>query len=300
MNLSLPSDRNFEVYHEVKMGGLSLRAAAKVFGVSAHRVQEICQQVEAWYAANMADWARSYDPETQAVAAWRKNLLVLDQLFTQTMRAWHGATEPEPIETPKSGEPIRREDFGQSRYVNLAARLTYQKSLVATAMAKLPREWFERAAKQDAETARLARLAGDIMSASSAEEMLQAADAAHVAEEVSDVRDVNDEACVLAPAREPEGVCSPPVRVFAPHTTSDAPSANEAEVVTEDTTVVCDDFETLDEEAEVHKTDDSDPLRSRRQTRRERKKRARLLEQALAKSREGGSGGGGKRLAKMG
>ena len=300
MNLALPSDRNFEVYHEVKMGGLSLRAAAKVFGVSAHRVQEICQQVEAWYAANMADWARSYDPETAAVAAWRNNLFVLDQLYKQTMRAWHGATEPESIEPPKPGEPIRREDFGQSRYMNLAARLTYQKSLVATAMAKLPREWFERAAMQDAETARLARLAGGILSATSVEEVLHAADAAQVAEEVRDVGDISDEACVVSPAPKAEEAYSPPVRVFAPHTSSEASSADEAEVVTEEMATVCDDLEAADDPMDESKTDDSDPLRSRRQTRRERKKRARLLQQALAQSRGGGSGGGGKRLAKMG
>lgn len=294
MNLSLPSDRNFEVYHQVKIGGVSLRAAAKAFGISAHRVQEICQQVEAWYEANAAEWARDYDPQTQALAAWRINLLVLDHLYRQAVRAWHGLTEPEMIESAGPCEVVRRDALGQPRYLSLAARLTFQKSLVATAMAKLPREWFERVTKQDAETARLAKLAGDILSASSVEEMMQAADAAEVACEVG------DEAAALTPASHAEVVNSPPVRVFAPQTLSEAPSAEQAEVVTEELETVCDDIETLSDAAQERETDDSDPLRSRRPTRRERRKRARQLEQALAKSRAGGSGSGGKRLAKMG
>ena len=78
MKRSLPSEQNFTIYHEVTFGGYSLREAAAMFQISATRIAEICQQIEDWYEQSTPEWARDYDPELKALAAWRMTLVGLD------------------------------------------------------------------------------------------------------------------------------------------------------------------------------------------------------------------------------
>jgi hypothetical protein len=138
MLLPTPSPRNLEIYNHVRHRGRSLRDAADEFNLSATRISEICAQVERWYAATMPEWAAHLNRESAALAAWRTHQQRLEQFYADVLEAWQ-LTKTDITKRAVPG-------FGDPRCLLLALRLSLQQCAAATAIAKLPAEWFAKVA----------------------------------------------------------------------------------------------------------------------------------------------------------
>jgi len=122
MRLILPSERKFEVYHAVETDQLSRREAARRFGLSPTRVQQIVVDVKQFIAQHGSEDVLNIAPQMLELASLRLCHERLSHLYRTTMRLSQGLD---------SGET--------SAYVRLlqtAARLTIDQAKVAGRIGK--------------------------------------------------------------------------------------------------------------------------------------------------------------------
>lgn len=97
MQLVVPSERNFEIFHAVEVDNLSRREAAARFGISSTRVQQIVEQVKHFVSTHGAENLVSTAPEQLELASLNLCYNRLDYFYKSTMRLWHKAQEqPQP------------------------------------------------------------------------------------------------------------------------------------------------------------------------------------------------------------
>lgn len=135
MQLTVPSQRNFDIYHAVATQGLSRREAAAKFSLSPTRVQQIVEQVR-FYVSQFGSEDFLFFPAEQAeLISLRMNYERLRHLYNHMIKAWQQsqtpypypgespAAIPTPLAPPKSG--------GDLRLLRQAVRITMQQSQIA-------------------------------------------------------------------------------------------------------------------------------------------------------------------------
>ena len=128
-----PSERDWEVYRLVRVEQRSTRAVAKVAGISQTRVCQVVERTAAFVVAATPVLAK--DDEARRIAVARQLAAErIDFLVGAALRCFRQSVCAEKVIRQESGKPARttiRQNFGEVRYLNTAARL-------ALLAAKLP------------------------------------------------------------------------------------------------------------------------------------------------------------------
>ncbi len=122
MRLILPSERKFEVYHAVETDQLSRREAARRFGLSPTRVQQIVVDVKQFIAQHGSEDVLNIAPQMLELASLRLCHARLSHLYSTTMRLSHGLDS--------------RQTSAYVRLLQTAARLTIDQAKVAGRIGK--------------------------------------------------------------------------------------------------------------------------------------------------------------------
>jgi hypothetical protein len=122
MRLILPSERKFEVYHAVETDQLSRREAARRFGLSPTRVQQIVADVKHFIARHGGEDVLNIEPQMLELASLRLCHERLSHLYRTTMRLSQGLDS--------------RDTSAYVRLLQTAARLTIDQAKVAGRIGK--------------------------------------------------------------------------------------------------------------------------------------------------------------------
>jgi hypothetical protein len=129
-----PSERAFEVYRLIEVAGLSTRAVAQQVGLSQTRVVQLRESVEQWIG-RQASASEGRTKEERLRAAEYKAGLRLDHLYALALEAFRQSQGPEATtEESLRGESVVRTRFshGDTRYLAMAMRIAAQQSRIPT------------------------------------------------------------------------------------------------------------------------------------------------------------------------
>jgi hypothetical protein len=120
-----PSERDFQVFEEVVIGGASTRAAAALFGVSQTRIVQVRQRVAEWMGAEVPPTPRLTLLQRLRLAAHIAEQRA-DFLYSQAMDGWRASQQPQTsVCRGRLGEETRTRDrHGDPRYLLAAMRIT--------------------------------------------------------------------------------------------------------------------------------------------------------------------------------
>jgi hypothetical protein len=120
-----PSERDFQVFEEVVIGGASTRAAAVMFGVSQTRIVQVRQRVAEWMGAEVPPTPRLTPLQRLRLAAHIAEQRA-DFLYSQAMEGWRASQQPlTSVCRGRLGEETRtRASHGDTRYLLAAMRIT--------------------------------------------------------------------------------------------------------------------------------------------------------------------------------
>ncbi|HTN76780.1 MAG TPA: hypothetical protein VL096_16085 [Pirellulaceae bacterium] len=105
MQLVVPSERNFEIFHAVETHGLSRREAALKFDISPTRVQQVVEQVRYYVAQFGSEELRFAPPQFAELGSLRLCYERMRHVYGQLMRAWHESQQlPVPSTTASKAE----------------------------------------------------------------------------------------------------------------------------------------------------------------------------------------------------
>lgn len=141
MKVSVPSERNFEIYHAVCTQGMSRREAAAIYELSSTRVHQIVEQVR-FYLANFGSPELMFTPpEFTELGALRISYDRLSFLYTLLMRKWQQSEMPRPTAgengeaaaAPRTLPPLG----GNLRLVQQALRVMVEQTKIAGRMTQV-------------------------------------------------------------------------------------------------------------------------------------------------------------------
>jgi hypothetical protein len=140
-----PSERDFQVFEEVVIGGASTRAAAALFGVSQTRIVQVRQRVAEWIGAEVPPTPRLTPLQRLRLAAHIAEQRA-DFLYSKAMDGWRASQQPlTSICRGRLGEETRtRERHGDPRYLMAAMRITERQVNLAGTIRKVLVEAEER------------------------------------------------------------------------------------------------------------------------------------------------------------
>ena len=129
-----PSERDFEVYEYVVVGGGSTRGAARYYDLSQTRICQIVQQVAEWQANVVPKAADQHSAEDLTVLAKNTAGRRLQYIYDEAMHAWRESQGQSCVVHNNNKGDIDRVmqvQFGQPRYLHLAIRATMQQAKLA-------------------------------------------------------------------------------------------------------------------------------------------------------------------------
>ena len=139
----IPSERDWEIYRHVKVEEWSTRTTADAFGISQTRICQIVERVAEYVVAT----ARVLTKEEEAQRLAASKLLAaerINHLYGEALRCFQRSKCTEKIvrqshEHGKSGCTTTRENRGDTRYLQAAARL----ALLGGTLPQMPQRVFE-------------------------------------------------------------------------------------------------------------------------------------------------------------
>ena len=133
-----PSERDFQVFEEVVIGGASTRAAAAMFGVSQTRIVQVRQRVAEWMGAEVPPTPRLTPLQRLRLAAHIAEGRA-DFLYSQAMDGWRASQQPlTSVCHGRLGEETRtRERHGDPRYLFAAMRISERQMRLAGTIQKV-------------------------------------------------------------------------------------------------------------------------------------------------------------------
>jgi len=129
-----PSERAFEVYRLIEVDGLSTRTVAQQVGLSQTRVVQLRDAVEHW-VARQPSATSGLTKQQRLQAAEYKAGLRLDHLYSLALEAFRQSQGPEATseETIRGGRVVKtRYSHGNTRYLVMAMRIATQQSRIPT------------------------------------------------------------------------------------------------------------------------------------------------------------------------
>jgi hypothetical protein len=130
MQLTLPSERNFDIYQAVTTEQLSVREAAQRFRVSPARVQQIVAQVKHFVLTHGCEALHCSSPERLELGSLRMCYVRLEHYQRLVMRSYHAGPEPASVSA-------------QCRLLQAAARLSIDLTRVVGRIAKVQLDMLE-------------------------------------------------------------------------------------------------------------------------------------------------------------
>jgi hypothetical protein len=147
-----PSERDFQVFEEVVIGGTSTRAAAAQFGVSQTRIVQVRNRVAEWMGAEVPPTPRLTPLQRLRLAAHIAEQRA-DFLYSKAMDGWRASQQPlTSVCRGRLGEESRtRERHGDPRYLLAAMRITERQVQLSGTIRKVLVEAEEREGEAPAE-----------------------------------------------------------------------------------------------------------------------------------------------------
>ena len=127
-----PGERAFEVYRLIEVVGLSTRAAAQQIGLSQTRVVQLRNSVESW-VARQPNASAGLTKQQRVQAAEYKAGLRLDHLYSLALEAFRQSQGPEIVSEEGSGGArtiTTKLSQGNTRYLQMAMRIAAQQSRI--------------------------------------------------------------------------------------------------------------------------------------------------------------------------
>ena len=129
-----PSERAFEIYRMIEVDGVSTRTVAQLVGLSQTRVIQLRDSVEAWVARQRSATA-GLTKQQRLQAAEYKAGLRLDHLYSLALEAFRRSQGPDMVsEQTAGGNSVvtTRITQGNTRYLQMAMRIAAQQSRIPT------------------------------------------------------------------------------------------------------------------------------------------------------------------------
>lgn len=142
MTITVPSPRNFEIFHAVQTLQMSRRGAAEVFGISPTRVQQIVTEVKHFVIRHGSAEVLGDADEDLEKAALRLCYERLNYMFYSAMHVWRGS-QGELTVVRRSGAKetsTTAPAFGAVRVFHAAMKAAVEQTKVAKVLANLLRE----------------------------------------------------------------------------------------------------------------------------------------------------------------
>jgi hypothetical protein len=136
MTLSLPSERNWTIFHAVSTEHLSRREAAERFGLSSTRVQQIVQQVKGFLIKYGVPELLGVEPERLELAALRLCYDKLTWTSGKLMRAYQKAFETLEREASIASKPMYLPPAA-IRMLLSSGKILMDQTRIATRMSKV-------------------------------------------------------------------------------------------------------------------------------------------------------------------
>lgn len=131
MRADVPSERNFEVYHAVETYKLTRREAAKRFGISPTRVQQIVVDVKEFLCDHGSVELLNIPPADVELASLRVCYERLNHFYTKVIRQFN------TLELSMPGSPAT------IRLIQAATRISVEQSKVAGRICKVQKQMIE-------------------------------------------------------------------------------------------------------------------------------------------------------------
>ena len=146
MAIPAPSERNWDVYHEITFEMRSHRDVAQTFHLSTSRIGEILAQVERWLKENAPRWASELSPKLQVMVAFRTFGERARHTMSKLMQAWRDSCGERTVKRQRPGDTlptsVTTPCHGDSRYLLQLMRVALMEIEAAQGLAKLPAAWF--------------------------------------------------------------------------------------------------------------------------------------------------------------
>ena len=142
MTITVPSPRNFEIFHAVQTLQMSRRGAAEVFGISPTRVQQIVTEVKHFVIRHGSAEVLGDADEDLEKAALRLCYERLNYMFYSAMHVWRGS-QGELTVVRRSGakeSSTTAPAFGAVQVFHAAMKAAVEQTKVAKVLANLLRE----------------------------------------------------------------------------------------------------------------------------------------------------------------
>jgi hypothetical protein len=142
MTITVPSPRNFEIFHAVQTLQMSRRGAAEVFGISPTRVQQIVTEVKRFVIRHGSVEIVGDAEEDLEKAALRLCYERLNYMFYSAMHVWRGS-QGELTVVRRCGAKetsTTAPSFGAVRVFHAAMKAAIEQTKVAKVLANLLRE----------------------------------------------------------------------------------------------------------------------------------------------------------------
>lgn len=146
MTISVPSPRNFEIFHAVQTLQMSRRGAAEVFGISPTRVQQIVAEVKHFVIRHGSAEVLGPADEDLEKAALRLCYERLNYMFYSAMHVWRGSQGELTVvrRTGAKETSTTAPAFGAVRVFHAAMKAAVEQTKVAKVLAGLLREERDR------------------------------------------------------------------------------------------------------------------------------------------------------------